>query len=133
MEVEFEHHRDGFADACLPEGLRPHGPIDFRLLRQQIPIEQVLGLVGWTPSRRRGPQLRGPCPIHKSKRPRSRIFSVNTERDVFCCFKCDAKGNQLDLWVALTGLPVYEAAIDLCERLGIEVPRLTGTAEERKP
>ena len=34
------------------------------------------------------------------------------------------KGNHLDLWQAVTGLPIYEAAIDLPQRLGIESERI---------
>ena len=35
--------------------------IDFTLLRQQLPLAQVLDLLGFTATRRRGPQLRGRC------------------------------------------------------------------------
>ena len=36
-------------------------------------------------------------------------------------FRCGASGNALDLWVAVTKLPVYEAALALCERLRLDV------------
>lgn len=108
------------AAARLPAS--QHG-IDFRALREMVSIGQVLELVGWVPVARSGPQARGPCPIHKSSRERSRSFSANLERDLFQCFGCDAKGNQLDLWMAVTGLNVYDAARDLADRLHLE-PRL---------
>ncbi|MEX0641727.1 MAG: hypothetical protein WD468_03450, partial [Pirellulales bacterium] len=38
----------------------------------------------------------------------------------FRCFTCGASGNQLDLWSAAQQLPLFEATIDLCHRLGIE-------------
>jgi len=98
--------------------------IDYAELRRRVSIGQVLELVGFRPSGRRGGQLRGPCPVHGSRRKKSRSFSVDLERNIYQCFKasCGSKGNQLDLYVAVTGLPLYEAAIDLCDRLSIEVP-----------
>lgn len=97
--------------------------IDFPMFRSQVSIGQVLDLLNYEPTRVIGRQLRGPCPIHGSTTPKSRSFSVNLERNIFHCFSCGAHGNQLDLWIALTNLPVYDAAINLCERLGIDVPR----------
>jgi DNA primase len=123
MTLEFEHQSDPLAGARLPRPPRKV-PLDYRQIRQQVSIQEVLTLIGWTPSARRGAQLRGPCPLHKSTQPRSRVFSVNIERHIFRCFKCGAKGNQLDLWSEITGLPLYAAAVDLCDRLGIAPPHL---------
>ena len=38
--------------------------IDLRQVRREITIQQVLDLLGFVPTARRGPRLRGPCPIH---------------------------------------------------------------------
>jgi DNA primase len=105
------------AAARLPTS--QHG-IDFKALREMVSIRQVLELVGWVPVARNGPQARGPCPIHKSSRERSRSFSVNLEKNLFQCFGCGEKGNQLDLWMAVTGLSVYDAARDLADRLHLD-------------
>ena len=96
--------------------------IDFRRLKAEIEMTEVLKILDYVPTRRTGGQLRGPCPIHGSTSSRSRAFSVNLQRNAFHCFKCGARGNQLDLWAAVTDLAVYDAAIDLCERLGVEIP-----------
>lgn len=104
--------------------------IDYRLLREQVAIEAVLALVDYVPVRQIGDNIRGPCPIHGSKSKRSKIFSACTQRNIFQCFKCEAKGNQLDLWMAVSGLPIYESALELCDKLGIEPPLLT---EKRSP
>ncbi len=117
------------ASHVTTERLRQHvhrRSVDYREIRRRVSIAQVLELAGWTPFRRElgGTQLRGGCPVHKSQSPRSRVFSVNPSRNIFRCFKCSAKGNQLDLWFSLSSLPPYEAAIDLCDRLGIDVPWL---------
>ncbi len=96
--------------------------VDFQLVRQHISMKQVIDLLNYQPDQRTGNQLRGPCPIHRSTYPRSRIFSVDLAGGRFQCFKCGAKGNHLDLWAQIHGTTVHAAAIDLCQRLGIDVP-----------
>lgn len=98
--------------------------IDFAELRNSIRIADVLRLAGFEAADTLGDQLRGPCPIHDSSSPTSRSFSVNVSKNTFRCFKCGASGNQLDLWVAISKLPLHEAARDLCERLGMDVPEV---------
>ena len=51
--------------------------IDYRKLRERIPMSQVLELLGFQPRRQNREQLRGPCPIHGSSDPRSDIFAVH--------------------------------------------------------
>lgn len=99
-------------------------PIDFRAARAQLRLADVLALCGFTPSSRHGLQWRGPCPVHRSGRPASRSFAVHLGKSSWHCFACGAGGNALDLWVALTGQPLYAAVVDLCARLGQEVPLL---------
>ena len=96
--------------------------IDFDAVRSSIPIAQVLELIGLTPLARTGDQVRGPCPLHESRSPRGTTFSVNLTTHRFQCFKCRAAGGQLELWAAFNGITVYQAAVDLCERLGVDVP-----------
>ena len=38
------------------------------------------------------------------------------------CHGCGSHGNQLELWAAVIKLPLHQAAIDLCHRLGRGVP-----------
>ena len=97
--------------------------IDYALLRQQLSLTQVLELLGFTAMTRRGPQLRGPCPVHGSRTPRSRSFAAHLEKNCWHCFGCGAGGNALDLYLAVTRLPVYEGALELCARLHLPVPR----------
>jgi DNA primase len=97
--------------------------IDFTLLRQQLPLKPVLDLVGFTATTRRGPQLRGPCPLHGPTRPRNRSFAAHLEKQCWHCFGCGAGGNALDLYLAVTRLPVYDGALELCARLHLPPPR----------
>lgn len=96
--------------------------IDFAQVRSRIPIARVLDLIGFQPVGRSGAEWRGPCPIHRVRSPRSRSFAANIEKNVFRCFHCGARGNVLDLWAGVHGIEIYRAAVELCERLGIELP-----------
>jgi DNA primase len=105
--------------------------IDFTLLRRQLPLAEVLDVLGFTATTRRGPQLRGPCLVHGSKTSYSRSFAAHLEKNCWHCFRCGAGGNALDLYVAVTKLPVYEAALELCGRLQLPIPRRHGPASHR--
>ena len=96
--------------------------IDYAELRAVVTIAQVLELAGFVASEASGDQVRGPCPVHRSSTASSRSFSANLRKNTFRCFRCGAAGNQLDLWVAVTKLPLHAAAKDLCSRLGVVVP-----------
>ena len=98
--------------------------IDYAALRRRLRLGQVLNLLDFVPSTHAGNQVRGPCPVHGSRTPRSRSFAAHLERHCWQCFRCGAHGNALDLWSAVTKLPLYEAALDLCRRLHLPVPRL---------
>jgi len=90
--------------------------IDYRQLRARLQIEEVLRWLSWAPSVRRGAQLRGRCPFCESVDTASvpsRIFSVNTQRNIYRCFKCGVSGNALDLWSTYHQLPLYTAAKEL--------------------
>jgi hypothetical protein len=96
-------------------------PIDFAAVKSLVTIAAVLGLLGVKATKT---QHRGPCPLHGSTSGTSRCFSANLDQNLFHCFKCGRSGNALDLWCAATGQRPYEAAVDLCERLGIPLPIL---------
>jgi len=99
--------------------------VDFNVLREEISMEDVLNQLGFEPTTRSGSQLHGPCPVHGSTSKKSRSFSVNLEKGRYYCHKCESQGNQLELWAAVHQLGFYDAAIDLCQTLGREVPQIT--------
>jgi DNA primase len=96
--------------------------IDYAKVRLLVAMADVLRLIEFEGVETQGDEIRGPCPIHGSKSARSRSFSANIRKNTFRCFKCAACGNQLDLWAAVSKLPLYEAARDLCDKAGVEVP-----------
>lgn len=107
--------------------------IDFAAARARLRLADVLTLADWSPSSRRGQQLRGPCPVHRSSRPTSRAFAADLSKNRWHCFACGAGGNALDLWVTLTGQPLYAAVVDLCARLGHDVPLLPRHPSREQP
>jgi DNA primase len=103
--------------------------IDFAELRRRLPIARVLELVGFQPVHRSGAERRGPCPIHRAASPHGRSFAANVHKNVFHCFHCGAAGNTLDLYAAVHRTTVYHAALELCERLNIDLPENTKSRE----
>jgi len=96
--------------------------VHYKTVQSRVPMAKVLGLLGFATSGVTGDQLRRPCPIHRSQSLRSRSFSAHLARDVCRCFKCGFAGNQIQLWAALNKMTVYEAAVDMCQQAGVEVP-----------
>jgi DNA primase len=109
--------------------------LDYTAIRAQIPIRRVLDLLEWKPAIRRGAQWRGDCPLGCSaspSAPQNPCFSVHVSRHLFQCFYCHCRGNQLDLWEAVTGHPLRLATLDLCRRLGIQ-PTTLPNPQPRNP
>lgn len=96
--------------------------IRFAEVRARVTMAEVLGLVGFVPRETSGDQVRGPCPVHHSASPSGRSFSANLQLHIYRCFKCGSSGNHLDLYAAVTGRGLFEATIELCERLNREIP-----------
>jgi hypothetical protein len=103
--------------------------IDFGHIKRQLPLARVLDQLGLS-SRLRGsgPQRRGACPLHR-RDARGRSFSVNLQDNVVHCFdqQCAKRGDVIDLWAALHGMALREAALDLVRTFGLEPAPHTGT------
>jgi DNA primase len=97
-------------------------PLDLSALRWQATPSRVLALHGWRPTRVEYASTRGPCPVHRSTSPRSRSLSVG--RVAVHCWSCHWSGDGIALHAELTGLPLLEAAYELCHLLGIPPPTL---------
>ena len=122
----------GFLFSVLVETVMPG--IDFRQLRADVTMAQVLELLEFVVLERSGDQVRGEGPLHeRSERGKHRTFSAHLGRHMFRCFKCGASGNHLDLLARASKKPVYEAALDLCTRLNKEPPQLAKPTEKRNP
>jgi hypothetical protein len=103
--------------------------VDFAHVKGQLSLAQVLDQLGLSARLRgSGSQRRGACPLHRGD-GRGRSFSVNLEANVFQCFdkQCGQKGDAIDLWAALHGLSLREAALDLVRTFGLEPCARHGT------
>jgi DNA primase len=98
--------------------------IDYQRARTEVRLTVVLEQLGWRSCERRGEQVRGPCPLHRSRSPRSRAFSAHLGRGIWQCFVCGASGNALDLWARVCGQELYPAVLALYRQLGRAVPWL---------
>jgi len=96
--------------------------VDFDRLRAEITMEDVLQLLAFQPERRSGPQWYGCCPLRECTSERNHCFSVNVALGRYYCHRCHRHGHQIELWAAATGLTLHPAAVELCARLGRQVP-----------
>jgi len=107
--------------------------VDFAHLKRQLPIARVLDQLGLTPRLKgSGPQQRCTCPIHRGD-ARGRTFSVHLDQGVFQCFdkSCAAKGDVIDLWAAVRGMSLREAALDLLRTFDLEPVPATRTGKRK--
>ena len=110
-------------------------PIDFKALREQIPMEQALSHLGHLEHLRgNAAQRRGPCPIHSSRDSASRSFSVNLQDNIFHCFsrECGAHGDVIDLWAAIHRLGKYDAAVHMAACFSIPLPTIGNRHREEE-
>jgi DNA primase len=105
--------------------------IDYRAARAEVRLVEVLELLGFAPCSRQGQHLRGACPLHGTRRRRSRSFAAQLGKNVWYCFRCNRGGNALELWAAVTHQPLHAAVCELYRRLGREVPWRSAPRRDR--
>src|SRR5437773_8201873 len=95
--------------------------VDFRAIRAQVTMEQVLDHYGVLDRfKRNGNRLSGPCPIHGGSNPTQ--FRVDTDKNLWNCFsECKNGGNVLDFIVRKEDISIHDAAIKACEWFGISL------------
>jgi len=91
--------------------------VDFRVVKEAVPILAVLQRYQVKGLKKSGEEYRGPCPIHQGSG--QDCFRVNCTKQVFHCFSCGAKGNVLDFVVAVDGCSIRDAALKLQEWFGV--------------
>ena len=92
------------------------GWVDFKQIKAEVTFEQVLDHYSIELKPAKGAELLGLCPFHEDTKP---SFRVNTEKGVFHCFGCDAKGNVLDFVSRKESVTIGKAAVLLSEWFGI--------------
>lgn len=101
--------------------------IDFKYVRQHADIARVIAHFGidLQPDGSKPEQLKGLCPFHEDTKP---SLKVNTKRNIFNCFACEAKGNVLDFVKDYEGTDLRSAAKTVSDICGIT----TSAAETAK-
>lgn len=106
--------------------------LDYAAIRRAVTMRQIFQLIHYEPCRIVGDQWRGPCPICRESSPATGLpFSANLRVNLFQCFRCHRAGNVLDLWMAITQLPIRPATLDLCARLQLR-PATTERTQPKK-
>ena len=91
--------------------------VDFKKVKDSLLIQKVVEHYGWELKPSKGNELVGLCPFHEDTKP---SFRVNTEKNIFNCFGCNARGNVLRLIELQEGVDVRRAALKAIEWFGIE-------------
>lgn len=60
------------------------------------------------------------CPFHDDHTPSMACYKENGR---FYCFACHAKGDAVDLWAKVRGVPLKDAAEELCRSYGLNYHR----------
>lgn len=96
--------------------------IDYGRVKDLVSFSAVLKLLNWRHVRKEAGWYRGGCPVHQRGREHGDCFAVR--EGGWHCHSCDRHGDQLRLWAQATGQEIYPATLDLCRKLGVEVPYL---------
>ncbi len=98
--------------------------IDDAAVRRLVPMSRVLEWLDYEPRIRQGDRLRGACMLAGCGGSEL-SFSIDLERNLWYCFRCQRGGNQLDLWRLVRDRLLYTAATELCGLAGHPVPHLS--------
>lgn len=86
-------------------------------IQSRADIAEVIGR--YVPLKRAGRHFKALCPFHKERTP---SFHVNTDKQIFHCFGCGAGGNIFSFLMQQERLSFPEAARQLGEQVGVEIP-----------
>jgi DNA primase len=77
---------------------------------------------------KKGKNYLGLCPFHHEKTP---SFNVNSDKQMFYCFGCQAGGNVYSFLMKKENIPFGEAVKVLAERAGVSLPQAELSPEEQ--
>ena len=78
--------------------------------------------------KRKGRNFFGLCPFHNEKSP---SFSVSPDRQICKCFGCGVGGDVFHFIMKVENISYLESIQLLAERAGVELPSISGQADER--
>ena len=97
----------------------------FELIAEELIAEirsrtDIVALIGeYVALKQRGASFLGLCPFHSEKTP---SFNVRRDRQFFHCFGCHESGDAVTFLMRVEGLNFPQAARQLAERAGIDLP-----------
>jgi len=92
--------------------------LNFRQIKQAVPMTVVLQHYAWKCWRRQGDHVQGRCPIHRGQRVDA--FHADLRNNGFYCFSCQAHGSVLDLVAGIERCSIRQAALWLAEWFSVE-------------
>ena len=106
----------------------PSRRLDFKALRAHADFARLLDAYGIALQKdgSRPGQFKALCPFHEDSNP---SLKVNTEKNIFHCFACGAKGNVLEFVMEMDGIEIREAAAKVADICGLEHPSPSGQAK----
>jgi DNA primase len=106
------------------------GRIPKQFIDELVARADVVEVVGTRVAlKRAGSNYKGLCPFHGEKTP---SFTVSPSKGFYHCFGCGAHGSAINFLMAFDNLEYPQAIEALAEMLGLEVPRETSGAPERR-
>ncbi|HEU0034922.1 MAG TPA: DNA primase [Kofleriaceae bacterium] len=96
-------------------------------IRDAANIVEVIGQ--YVQLKKAGRNWKGLCPFHGEKTP---SFNVQPEKGFFMCFGCQKKGDVFTFLMELEGKSFVEAAEQLAQRFGIDLPKIEESPELRR-
>lgn len=109
--------------------------LDFKRLRAEADFAVVLGAynVALLKDGARPGQFKALCPFHEDKNP---SLKVNTDKNIYHCFVCSAKGNILDFVMEMDKVEIRAAARKVAGLCGLDAddpaPRPKGKGAPRR-
>ena len=106
--------------------------LDFKRLRSEADFAVVLGAYNIVLAKdgTRPSQSKALCPFHEDKNP---SLKVNTDKNIYHCFVCGAKGNILDFVMAMDGIEIRPAAKKVASLCGLAADDTTPVSGKKKP
>jgi DNA primase len=99
--------------------IMPARRLDFKTLRAEADFAVVLKAydIDLQKDGTRPGQFKALCPFHEDSKP---SLKVNTEKNIYHCFVCDAKGNVLEFVQNMDKSEIRAAAIKLADICGLQ-------------
>jgi len=111
---------EGLIQVRIPEEL-------IEEIRQRNSIVDVIG--NYVTLEKKGPRYLGRCPFHNEKTP---SFTVTPGKEMYYCFGCHKGGNVFTFLCDIEQITFMEAVKKLADRVGIEIPGVEETKEDRE-